>query len=246
MVNRVIVRQKNLNQVIGEKEGSAYVSWKRRPSEIKGYQRALYYNEPNGNYLRVDYSIKSSRVRLYYEDNAEGNIIYSSIIEKGTIVSEKNMTSGRTASLSKVFTPLAPVISSIPNKEVLSLIGDNYGLASFNRDRKESEKRKKLEQTRQKYFKEDDDRNATMLGSFDESKKSTIVDLIDIMIGLSVAVALFFVFTGFQVPGMFMAVYGIGVGLVDIFIREREPIFYKIILFLVSGVGSYIYGYYFY
>jgi len=242
----VIVREKNLNQIIGDKDGPSYVSWKRRPSEIKGYQRALYYNEPNGNYLRVDYSIKSARVRLYYEDNAQGNIVYSSIIEKGSIVSEKNMTSGRSTGLSKVFTPLAPIIASIPNKEVLSLIGDNYGLASYNRDMKEQFKRQKLEQTRQKYFKADDEGGGSLLGDFSEGKHSSFVDILDIIVGVAVSLALFFIFTGFQAPGIFMAVYGVAIGMVDIFVREREPIFFKIVLFLTVGVGMYIYGYYIY
>lgn len=242
----MIVKQRNANQIVGDADTTAYISWKRRPSEIKGYQRALYYNDPNGNYLRVDYNIKSSRIRLYYEDNAAGKIVYSAIIEKGSIISEKNMTSGRSTPLSKVFTPLAALFANIPNKEVITLIGDNYGLATINRELKELEKRKKIERTRKKYFTNDDNEKNAILGSFDENKKISIADIADVIIGLTASVILFFLFKGFQVPGIFMASFGVTIGLIDIFIREREPIFFKIILFLFSGVGIYIYGYYFF
>ncbi len=244
----MIVKQRNANQIVGEADSGlgVYVSWKRRPSEIKGYQRALYYSDPNGNYLRVDYNIKSGRIRLYYEDNAEGKIVYSAIIEKGSIISEKNMTSGRSTPLARVFNPLAPLFANIPNKEVIALIGDNYGLATINREIKEKEKRRKIEQTRKKYFKPDSDKGNALLGSFDENKKLGIIDVIDVMLGVVVSVILFFLFRGYQAPGIFMAFFGIGVGLMDIFVREREPIFVKILLFLVGGVATYIYGYYLY
>ena len=39
-------------------------AWKRRPSEIRGYERALYTTLDNGDYIRIDYNNGAQRARL--------------------------------------------------------------------------------------------------------------------------------------------------------------------------------------
>ena len=57
-------------------------SWKRRPSEIRGYERAMYTTLNNGDYIRVDYNIAEKRVRLYVEVSDEKNASYYSIVNR--------------------------------------------------------------------------------------------------------------------------------------------------------------------
>ena len=42
-------------------------TWKRRPSEIRGYERTMYTTLDNGDYIRVDYNTGEKIVRLYVE-----------------------------------------------------------------------------------------------------------------------------------------------------------------------------------
>ncbi|MBN2433660.1 MAG: hypothetical protein JXK07_00170 [Spirochaetes bacterium] len=232
------------NQLVGDSTASTGVYWKRRPSEIKGYQRAFYYNDPDGNYIRVDYNTKSQKVRIFYESADEGGIAYYSVIEKGDVTSERNMTSGRTTSLTAKFSALAPLFVSLPNKEVLRLMGKNYGLADYSKELKEKLKRQKLEKTRQRYFKQEKIDRDPFLGDFDPGKGIGFKDFMDMGAGAAVSLAIYYYIFNYQVLGGFLAIYGISLGLIDIFLREREPIFFKIIIFLITGVGLFIYGYY--
>ena len=58
-------------QKVGGESGARADYWKRRPSEIKGYQKAYYINDSDGSYLRVDYHLKEKKLRLYLEDASE-------------------------------------------------------------------------------------------------------------------------------------------------------------------------------
>ncbi|MBP7584150.1 MAG: hypothetical protein KBA61_08970, partial [Spirochaetes bacterium] len=97
--------------------------WKRRPSEMRGYQRTLYLNDDNGDYVRVDYNTKDKKVRLYIEDSEEGGIPYYAVITDGKISVERNAQTGRPIDLSEKFRARAELFASIGNREVLKLIG---------------------------------------------------------------------------------------------------------------------------
>ena len=64
--------------------------WKRRPSEIRGYNRVIYTTTERGDYLRVDYNLKDKKVRLYLEDAEEGGKLRSPSMERGSISSISN------------------------------------------------------------------------------------------------------------------------------------------------------------
>ncbi|MFW5808764.1 MAG: hypothetical protein ACOC2H_01535 [Spirochaetota bacterium] len=234
----------NKNEVVGG--ASSKPNWKRRPSEIKGYQRALYTNDADGNYIRLDYNTKTKKVRIYYEPADEGGVSYYSSIEDGTILMEKNLASGRLTDLSGKFSALAPVILSIPNKEVLRIIGENYGLHNFRKEIRDKVRQQEIEKTRRRYFRQETKEKEPILGTFDKSKRLGLHDILDLAIGGGIGAILYVFLFNFQYLGMFLSVYGISLGLYDMFVREREPIFFKILLFVISGLAAYIYGYYIY
>lgn len=235
---------KNANELVGDSSDS--IQWKRRPSEIKGYQRALYLNDNDGSYIRLDYNLKTKKVRIFYEPSDEGGVSYYSVIENGDIIQEKNVASGRATNLTHKFTRFAPKIATIPNKEVLKIIGENYGLSGYEKEQKEKEKKKKLETTRKRYFGQETAEKESTVGDFDETKKISRWDFIDLGVGAGVGGGLFYFLASFEYLGLFLGVYGILMGIFDIFIRQREPIFIKIVLFMLAGLAAYIYGYYIY
>ena len=225
-------------------------SWKRRPSEIRGYQRAFYTTTDEGDYIRVDYHLKDRRVRLYVEVDSEGGNAYYSVITKGAITAEKSVSTDRTFSSSDKFRERADIFLTIPNKEVVRLINGNYGIkpGGAAREKPKTEKELRLEETRKKYFKKEDSPGGGP-GEEGEGGRTFLsinfFDIIDFLIGimLSASAYLFFNYS-YLVLGITAAFFGIIIGFVDMFIRGRSPVFIKIIFFLLGGAVAYIYGYF--
>ncbi len=232
--------KKNKNSVV---DSSSYAShWKKRQSEIRGYQRAFYCNSDEGDFLRVDYNLKDKRVRLYLEAADEGGMSYYGIIEKGEVVSEKNLTTGRSVSLNEKFSDRASIWASLPSKDIINLIGKNYGIKDeLNRVLTEK-KKQKLEKTRQRYFIDSDEEKDAFFGDFSDEKTVEKKDFIDIIIGLALSILIFYFTLNFMMTGGFLAFYGIAIGAFDMFYRSREPIFFKILVMVALGFVVYIYG----
>jgi hypothetical protein len=233
---------------------TAKYSWKRRPSEIRGYHRTLYYNADNGDYLRVDYNLKEKRARLYVEVAEEGGNPYYSVISNGKITAERSVSTGRSQGFSGKFQSRADIFSTIPNKDVLRLINKNYNIhsgyfAEKARDEKSQDQLKKLrEETRQRYFK-------TVTNPYVKKSKRpgqvrysfNFIDILDILIGFLLAGSAFLYFNySFIVTGIVASFYGIIAGFVDMFLRKRPPLVFKVLIFVLAGAAIYVYGYFFY
>jgi len=227
-------------------------SWKRRPSEIRGYERAMYTTLNNGDYIRVDYNVAEKRVRLYVEVNEENNASYYSIINSGKIVSERN-SSGKSARVGEKISERSDEFSTLPNSEVLKLINRNYGIESADdaeSRKKDEKKREQLSLVRKRYFRETEQEGNiyadTPVRVIKGAGRFGLIDLIDILTGLAVA-GIFYIINqySFLALGATAVVWGILLGLFDIVLRNREPVFTKILFFLISGSAFYIYEYFY-
>ncbi len=234
-----------MKSLSGGMESGKY-HWKRRPSEIRGYNRTLYLNSDAGDYLRVDYNTREKRVRLYIEDAGEGGIPYYAIINNGKVTAEKNAQTGRPIDLSEKIGSRADIFSGISNREVLKLINKNYGIGETKKaERNDAERKMVLERTRQRYFKPEEQ------GGGGERARSLLrlgiqwVDIFDIGIGALLTASLYLYEYDFVAPGALAALYGIIIGTVDMVLRKRDPFFPKVVGFILAGVGLYIYGNYF-
>ncbi|MCX8122853.1 MAG: hypothetical protein N3F66_01655 [Spirochaetes bacterium] len=221
--------------------------WKRRPSEIRGYQRVFYCNTENGDYIRVDYNLKDKRVRLYLEDSEEGGNPYYAVIDKGRITAERNATSGRPVSLREKFEKRAELISTIPNKDVIKLINKHYGIGESAEEiaARQKKRQEELERTRKRYFKPEEVPSFVKKETITVSKRKVrIRDMVDIGIGGVSVGGIYFLTLDFVKAGIASAAFGILLAFVDIFIREKETLLLKTLLFLVIGIALYIYGYF--
>jgi len=175
---------------------TAQHTWKKRPSEIRGYQRTFYITSEDGDYIRVDYNLKDKRVRLYVEIEEEGGNAYYSVITDGKITAERSVSTGRSFGFTEKFRERAMIFSTLPNSQVLKLINRNYGIQrgkAVEKEKPQTEKEKLLKETKQRYFKpefyqagEDEGRAGGRI-----SKTLGLVDLIDFMIGLLIAGSVF-------------------------------------------------------
>ena len=222
-------------------------SWKRRSSEIRGFERAMYVTLGNGDYLRVDYNLGESVVRVYAEVVADQGVSYYSIIKNGRVNVEKNST-GKSAKVAERLKERADDFSTLPNVEVLRLINNNYGISSNNISEKKSKKEQlaiEREEVKRRYFGPEDQISArNSIYSKIGLKKVGFIDLLDTVAGMLLA-GLFFYLSqySFQIAGAVAALWGIMLGIIDIFLRGRDPFFLKILFFLISGTGIYIYNY---
>ncbi len=239
------------------------IIWKRRPSEISGYSRVLYATTDSGDYLRVDYNLKEKKVRIYIEDVDEGGNPYYSVINNGSITVERNATTGRITSLFEKLNKRASIFSTIPVKEVIKQINTNYGIGitkgKKNKEKEETEEEKKrkeqakkseLEETRRKYFKPEDypdvEPGSSAAGQFESAvKKISIQDLIDFTVGVLACGAIYFYTNDYVILGIVSSAIGVFTGFVDVFFRDRDPMFLKVLLFIIAGLVSYIYGYFY-
>ena len=240
-----MARKTNTGGIIG----SSQITWKRRPSEIRGYQRALYVNTEQGDYLRVDYNLKDKKVRLYIEDAEEGGSPYYAVIVNGKISVERNVSSGRPCSLGEKLGQRADYFSDIANRQVISLIGGNYGIKGGNKRAQDPERTKKrkeeLEKTKKRYFRPEYSDEDIERMDRQRAGRIRIVDFIDLLLGLGLCGFLYFYFRSFTLVGIAAGAYGILMGAVDVLIRSRNPILVKVLLFVLGGLASYVYGYYF-
>lgn len=221
-------------------------SWKRRPSEIRGYQRVLYCTTDTGEYIRVDYSVKDRRVRIYVEDKDEGGNPYYSVIDKGRITAERNATSGRPVSLSERFEKRAEIISTIPNKDVLRLINKHYGIGESS-DEIASRRKKRhdeLEKTRKRYFKHEDIPSFAAKETTETKRNIRIREIIDLAVGGAIVGGMYYFSLDLIKTGIVSAAVGIFIAFVDIFIRQKDTILLKTFIFLLAGIVLYILGYF--
>lgn len=224
-------------------------AWKRRPSEIRGYERALYTTLDNGDYIRIDYSNGDQRARLYVEVQDEEGASYYSIISHGKITLERN-SSGRSTRVAEVLKDRAAEFSTIPNEDVLKLINNQYGVRSGsgkNVSEKEKQRQSEIAETRKKYFRQNEE-NPYSSDDYADTPQSRIafIDFFDIATGIIIG-GIFFLLNQFSymAMGASFVFWGILIGLFDIVLRNREPVFSKIILFLGAGTVLYIYGYFY-
>lgn len=205
----------------------------------------------NGDYLRVDYNPKEKRVRLYVEIQDEGGSPYYAVIKDGKVTIERSVMSGRSSGFSEKFRERAHIYSTISNKDVLKIINNNYGISRSQKSvdtghMTDVEHKKRLEETRKRYFVAEKNPYAggTVLTGTVHGRVR-FLDFVDFAVGWALALGLFFYFQyNFVVLGVVAALFGLVIGLTDIFIRERQPLVIKILFFICTGIASYVYGYY--
>jgi len=226
---------------------SQQIGWKKRPSEIRGFQRTLYMNTENGDYIRVDYNTRDKKIRLYVEVAEEGGNPYYSVITNGKITAEKSVSTGRSFGFEDKFSSRADVFRTLPQRDAFRLIGNNYGI-SYSKKSKgpKTEKEELREQTKKRYFKREDLPRADEEEGGGSSRFGiNIIDLIDFSIGVIASGGVFYYFQySYVAMGAVSAFFGIIIGLFDMFIRGRGPVFFKVLFFVLSGIAFYMYGYF--
>ena len=240
--------RKSLSQ--GKKPGGEgrKASWKRRPSEIRGYQAALYTTTDGGDYLRVDYNLKDRKIRIYIEDAEEGGNPYYAVFTGGRISAQRNVTTGRAHQVVEKLKLRGDALCTISNKEVRKIVTGALKLddtpPAEKAERGESRK-ELLDRTRKRYFRTDETQPGGEPSGGAGTAGSIFRGLLDYTVGVLLAVAVFLYFHSFIAAGVAAAFFGIFIGIVEMFLRGRDPSVMKMLFFVGTGAALYVYGYYF-
>ncbi len=224
------------------------VSWKRRPSEIRGYQAALYTTTDGGDYLRVDYNLKDRKIRIYIEDAEEGGNPYYAVFTGGRVSAQRNVTTGRAHQVVEKLKLRADAIRTISNKEVRKIVTGALKLddAPLPEKPAQDESRKEaLDRTRKRYFRPVEARPWASVSGGAITARSFFRGLLDYTVGILLVVAILLYFRDFIAAGVTAAFFGIFIGIIELFLRGRDPSIIKMLFFVCAGAALYVYGYYF-
>jgi len=229
---------------------SKEAGWKRRPSEIRGYQMAHFMNTEAGDYLRVDYNLKEKRVRMFIEDADEGGNPYFAVVSNGKVISQKNVTSNREANVIPRLQKRAEYFNSLPHRDVRNIVKTALG-SEQKEPAKAPEKadphQELLERTRRRYFK--DEEGAVEYSGEPGARRRPVRglrELADVLVGVAACTGLYFLTRNFVIIGITAGVIGMGIGAIDILVRRRDPSIIKTLFFMLGGLGSYITAIYYF
>ena len=223
-------------------------SWKRRPSEIRGYQAAVYTTTDAGDYLRVDYNLKDRKIRIYIEDSEEGGSPYYAVFTGGRVTAQRNVTTGRAHQVVEKLKLRAEALRTITNKEVRKIVAGALKLEDSPQAEKpepQQSRKEVLDRTRKRYFRPEAESDDDSVSARPLSGGWFFRGLLDYIAGILLAAATFLYFHSFIAAGAAAASFGVVIGLVEIFLRGRDPSIIKLIFFMGTGAALYVYGYYF-
>jgi hypothetical protein len=227
---------------------SRTVFWRRRPSEIKGYKSAFYSTDPeSGDYIRVDFNLKEGKIRVYFEDSEEGGNPYYAIITEKAVTSQRNVTTGRQVDdIIDRLNKRSEALLSLPNREIVKILSVALGFNQYHikKSKRDAERKKMLESTKNRYFTPGKAEDFKSESNFPKFKRNIIPDIMEIVFGLLLCASCFLYFHSYIASGLMSAVFGVLIGLFDMLARGREPGIFKMLLFILSGLGLYIYGYF--
>ncbi len=215
--------------------------WKRNRSPNKGFSKSYRAVSPLGDIFQVDYNFHENLVKLSLSLASEKSKSYITTIKNGTIIREKDSLNGTSKSLKKKFVPFKNIFSSIPDKDILSLLIGIYEISDIQPDLDHSEKIAAIPS-----FDKDSVEKKTL--SFREKlskqyaslKLRVLDDFYDSILGISICLAIYLHYFDFVLLGFALGFMGLFFGSIDWIIRNRNPLFLKVISFLFTG------GYYFY
>lgn len=226
--------------------------WKKKRSNLSGFQKCYIAETPNGEKLRADYNSKESLVKLSLElPKKRGS--YSATIKKGVVIREKD-DSGRTnVSVRQKFIPYKDIFSSLPNDDLLRTIGGVFDISTVSLGKREVDKANaeekesiQFESFLDRLLRKRQERIAKYGTVRQRIKRRFWGDFHDAVIGTSLGTCIYYHFFDYFILGLSLISLGVAFGGLDWFLRDRDPLITKTIIFLLIGSYFFYTGYTYY
>lgn len=103
--------------------------WKKQNSSIPGFTRSFIAHTPSGDVLEADFNFHDRLVRLSVESANENGKNYAATIKDGSIIKEKDITSGRNYPITRKIRPFKEIFSCLPDADLLETVGGAYEIS---------------------------------------------------------------------------------------------------------------------
>ncbi|MCS6984255.1 MAG: hypothetical protein NZM25_03880 [Leptospiraceae bacterium] len=217
----------------------------------KDYSESYHLRTIQGDTLRVEVNRPAGLVRITLT-TYDGQR-FQSTMSHGVILREMNLSQNLPQDLEEIFSRYRFELSSLPDNQVLRLIGGNYGvLSQFLGKRRDvyeilpsgpvtwQEWLKSLKEKFRGYIKEKL-RLARAL-FFYPPQTSDVWDALLLTLAGGYAYQINYSYLD---GGFFLAAASLLNGLVDYFLKKRSPYLPKVILFFLAGFGAIAWGWYY-
>ncbi len=218
---------------------------KKKPSE--NYHRSYYAKFPDGTDCTIEYNFLREVVKIelhFIEDSRD----YCILIQRGSIVKEREIQSNRPVSLFKRMQKYKDYFSYLVDEQILKTIGGNYNISEKSNhpqatsdfsflqlNKKIFIKPKRIFDQIKIYFYQKEKKQKQLKG-LQKFYNRMLGDLFDLFV-----VILFFYFfwigkLSSYALSFLCILYSIMSGFFDSFIRRRNPLLLKSLLFFFAGV----------
>ncbi|PJZ68054.1 hypothetical protein CH373_04625 [Leptospira perolatii] len=225
--------------------------WKPEVPAAKGYTKSYQAKTPDGDILQADFHYHDRKIRLTLEVAGENGRIYVATVRDGSILKETDLTNGRSYPLYSRIAPFRDLLSSLPDKDALQILGGAYGVSPEplgGPSRKEREPWEFSTRYDHVFGSRGGFRIWDRLFTRKEKeplwpriRKRIWGDFQDLCIGTISAFGIWYAYFDFYLLGFALAVFGLLFGGLDWILRGRDPLLSKTLVFL--GLGSYFYYY---
>ncbi|MBM9577369.1 hypothetical protein JWG45_09410 [Leptospira sp. 201903070] len=229
--------------------------WKKESPPARGYTKSYSATTPTGDILQADLNFHEKKVRITLEIAGENGRIYIATIKDGTVLQEKDLSSGRMVPIYSKLAPFQEIFSCLPDPDLLSTLGGQYGISKSPLGQTETNIPRPWETStrydhifgihHQKTFWQ------RIFSREREYKEPWIVrvkkrfwsEFQDLLLGACSALGIYYAYTDFYLLGFSLAVFGLLFGGLDWMLRKRNPLFVKVLLFMSLGSYFYYVGY---
>lgn len=233
--------------------------WKRCAPETPGFHRSFMAETPLGDIIQAELNFHDKLVKLSLEISRERGKKYIATIKNGSIIKEKDLTSGRNLPLYNKFYPYRDLISCIPESDFIEAIAGAYDIikpefpendsnpgvfTSTKYDhifgiRRETFLQKFFRERREKKLREKLERGSLLF----RIKRRILDEISDIVFGVAISTGFYFQYFDYVILGLALGTMGILTGGLDWWLRKRDPLLTKVLLFLIAGSYFFYNGY---
>ncbi|MCC5814195.1 MAG: hypothetical protein JJT78_05515 [Leptospira sp.] len=245
--------------------------WKKQNSTISGFTRSFIAHTPSGDVLEADFNFHEKLVRLSVEISNENGKNYAATIKDGSIVKEKDVTSGRNYPISRKIRPYKDIFSCLPDADLLDTLGGAYEISLTPLGKKEKRLGRGIYQeeelaspwgadlpestkydhifgiTRetwfQKWMRKRWENKYTKEPFWTRFRRRFWAETLDVILGLGLAWVVYNYWFDYVILGTALASFGFLSGGFDWALRKRDPLMIKVLSFMCLGSYFFYNGY---
>lgn len=235
--------------------------WRKSKPTNSGFTRAYQASTPAGNELTAEFDALKKIVVITCTIPEDRNKLYSSRIQNGSVLRERDVTFNKDYPVQKKFESLREFFSSIPDNPLLDSIGGIYGISRITLPNESKDKTQSEEipywvprrfdevfgiqrETRfQKWRRLRRERKSRELSLFLRIRRRFLGDLTDVSLGLGAGYLTYNLYWDLELLGFVLAFFGIYSGALDWILRRRKILLTKVLSFVLLGSYAFFIGY---